>query len=354
MAIDSAAPRALDEGRLNAFVGKAIDDWGALGSAALTRIGDRLGLYDELATGPLTSSELAARTGTVERYVREWLLNQGASGTLTYDPASQRYSLPPEHAAALPNLLGGYELFLAAVRAEARIAESFRAGGGIRWGEHDADLFEGTERFFRPGYEQNLVQNWIPALDGVTATLESGASVLDVGCGHGASTIVMAHAYPKSRFVGYDNHAPSIERARQAADEAGVADRVSFDVHGASQYPVPLTGYDLITFFDCLHDMADPVGAARHARSALAPDGVVLLVEPMAGRRAEDNFTPLGRAFTAASVLVCTTNSLADAGLALGTVATDEQLAGVFSAAGFGHFRRATETPFNRIFEARS
>ena len=344
----------LDEAKLNGFIGRAVADWGALGSAALVRIGDRLGLYDALAeAGPVTSAELAARTGTVERYVREWLLNQAASETLSYDPASGRYSLPPEHAAALPNLVGGYELFLGAIRAEKRIADHFRTGGGLRWGEHDPDLFEGTERFFRPGYEQNIVQSWLPALEGVVAKLEAGASVADVGCGHGASTLILAQAYPRSQIVGYDNHPASIERATEAARAAGLADRVRFEVAGASTYPAPVTGYDLITFFDCLHDMDDPVGASRRAREALAPDGTVMLVEPMAGAAAEDNFNPLGRVFSAASVLVCTSNSLAGDGPALGTLATDAQLSDVLATAGFTRFRRATETPFNRIFEAR-
>jgi SAM-dependent methyltransferase len=354
MAVHTDAPRALDEARLNAFVGKAIEEWGALGSAALMRIGDRVGLYEMLGRGGwMSSAELAAATGTVERYVREWLLNQAAGGILEYAPESGRYHLPAEHAAALPNLLGGYEVFLAAARAEARIAEAFRSGGGVRWGEHDPDLFEGTERFFRPSYEQNLVAAWLPALDGVVPRLDAGANVADIGCGHGASTIVMASAFPRSRFVGYDDHAPSIERARSAASTAGVAERVSFEVFGASGYPAPVTGFDLIAFFDCLHDFWDPVDAARHARQALAPDGVVLIVEPMAGERVEDNFNPVGRAFSAASVLICTSNSLADHGPALGTLATDSQHREVFTSAGFSRFRRATETPFNRVFEAR-
>jgi SAM-dependent methyltransferase len=357
MAVQTGEPQVapvFDETKLSEFIGRAVADWGALGSAALVRIGDRLGLYDALAeAGSVTSAELAARTGTVERYVREWLLNQAASGTLTYEPASGRYGLPLEHAAALPNLVGGYELFLGAIRAEKRIADAFRTGGGLRWGEHDPDLFEGTERFFRPGYEQNLVQSWLPALDGVVAKLEAGASVADVGCGHGASTIILGQAYPRSRIVGYDNHPPSIERGREAALAAGLGERVHFEVAGANMYPAPVTGYDLIAFFDCVHDLDDPVGAARRARESLAPDGTVMMVEPMAGARAEDNFNPLGRVFSAASVLICTSNSLAGHGPALGTLATDDQLRDVFATAGFTRFRRATETPFNRIFEAR-
>jgi SAM-dependent methyltransferase len=354
MAVEITEPRALDEARLNAFVGKAIDEWGALGSAALVRIGDRLGLYEALSRGDWTApAELASATGTVERLVRAWLINQAAGGVVDYEPASGRYRLPPEHAAALPSLLGGYEVFLGAIRAESRLADAFRGNGCVRWGDHDPDVFEGTERFFKAGYEQNLVQSWIPSLDGVEARLAAGAHVADVGCGHGASTIVMARAFPRSSFVGYDNHAPSIARAREAAGEAGLSDRVSFAVASATNHAAPVTGYDLIAYFDCLHDLADPVGAARHARETLATDGAVLIVEPMAGARIEDNFNPVGRVFSAGSVLICTPHSLADGGPALGTLATDAELHEVFTRAGFGRFRRATETPVNRVFEAR-
>jgi SAM-dependent methyltransferase len=345
---------AFDEAKLNAFVGKAVGDWGTLTSAALVVIGDKLGLYTALADGgSATPDELAQRTGTVERYVRPWLINQAAGGYLDYDPSSGRFHLPPEHAAALGAVAGAYHLFTAAMKAEPRITEAFKSGQGMLWGEHDVALFEGTERFFRPGYEQNLVQSWIPALGGVEAKLQAGATVADVGCGHGASALILAQAYPRSRFVGFDNHAESILRACEAASQAGLSDRVSFEVSGADTYPAPLTGYDLIAFFDCLHDMGDPIGAIRHAAKTLAEDGTVLLVEPMAGERVEDNLNPVGRVYSGASVLLCTPHAVAEGGAALGTIATESALREVVSAGGLSRFRRATETPFNRVFEAR-
>lgn len=353
---DTRATQAvqIDEARLHAFLGHAVGDVGALASAPLVLIGEQLGLYEAMAdAGPVTSAELARRTGTVERYVREWLLNQAASGYVEHDPATGRYSLPAEHAAALPNLYGAFQLFLAATKAAPRIAEAFRTGGGMCWGEHDPELFDGCERFFRPGYEQHLVSSWVPALDGVEAKLRAGAVAADVGCGHGASTILLAQACPRSRFVGFDNHAASIERARRIAQEAGVAERARFEVASAVDYPVPAEGYDLIAFFDCLHDLASPEGAARLAHDALAPDGTVMVVEPMAGERAEENLTPVGRVYSAASVLICTANALAGGGSALGTLVPDGQLRDLFAAAGFSRFRRAAETPFNRVFEAR-
>jgi SAM-dependent methyltransferase len=344
----------LDEEKLNAFIGKAVDDWGTLASGTLVVIGDKLGLYSALSDGgPATPRELAERTGTVERYVRPWLINQAAGGYIEYDPSSGRFGIPAEHAAALSNIAGAYHVFTAAMKAEPRLTEAFRSGHGLLWSEHDPALFAGVERFFRPGYEQNLVPSWIPALDGVEAKLQAGATVADVGCGHGASTIIMAQAYPRSRFVGYDSHGASILRARQAAEEAGVGDRVSFEVAGADAYPAPLTGYDLIAFFDCLHDLGDPIGAMRHAANTLAEDGSVLLVEPMAGDTIEDNLNPVGRVYSGGSVLVCTPHGLADGGSGLGTLATESELREVAKAGGLSRFRRATETPFNRIFEAR-
>jgi SAM-dependent methyltransferase len=344
----------LDEEKLNAFIGKAVDDWGTLASGTLVVIGDKLGLYSALSDGgPATPRELAERTGTVERYVRPWLINQAAGGYIDYDPASGRFEIPAEHAAALSNVAGAYHLFTAAMKAEPRITEAFKSGNGLLWSEHDPALFAGVERFFRPGYEQNLVPSWIPALDGVEDKLQAGATVADVGCGHGASTIIMARAYPRSRFVAYDSHEASIRRARQAADDAGVGDRVNFEVAGADNYPAPLTGYDLIVFFDCLHDLGDPIGAMRHAANTLAEDGSVLLVEPMAGDNIEDNLNPVGRVYSGGSVLVCTPHGVADGGSGLGTLATDSELRQVANAGGLSRFRRATETPFNRIFEAR-
>ncbi|HLH24550.1 MAG TPA: class I SAM-dependent methyltransferase [Chloroflexota bacterium] len=355
-----AVSEPVDSAKLQAFMGQALGDLGGLVSASLVVIGDKLGLYRALAeAGPLTSAELAARTGTTERYVREWLINQAAGGYLGYDTASGRYSLPPEQALALTDgespffLAGAFQLFVAMSRATPRILEAFRTGAGMTWGEHDAELFEGTERFFRPGYAANLVAAWLPALDGVVGKLEAGATVADVGCGHGASTIILAEAFPRSRFVGFDSHAPSIARARAAAAAAGVEGYTRFEVASAQDYPG--SAYDLVAYFDCLHDMGDPLGAARHAYETLAPDGTVLLVEPMAGARVEENFNPVGRVFAGASVLCCTPNAVAtgSTSTALGTIATDEALRDVFARAGFTRFRRATETPFNRIFEAR-
>ncbi len=348
----------VDDEKLSAFVHKAVAEFGSTLSAALTVIGDKLGLYKALwAAGPLTSEELARQTGTVETYVRPWLVNQAASGVLAYDDKTKRYTLPPEHAMALADdtsphfVLGGYQVVTAMIKAEERIQRAFRTGEGMLWGEHDHNLFEGTERFFRPGYAANLVSAWIPALSGVKEKLERGARVADVGCGHGASTVLMAEAYPKSLFWGFDNHAPSIVRARQAAITAQVADRVSFEVAAATTYAGG--PYDLIAFFDCLHDLGDPAGALRRAAEKLAKDGSLLIVEPMAGENEADNFNPVGRVFSGASALCCTPNAVASGNTVLGTIATEAQFHALAKEAGFRRFRRATETPFNRIFEAR-
>ncbi|MGH2617480.1 MAG: class I SAM-dependent methyltransferase [Thermomicrobiales bacterium] len=348
----------VDQDALQAFVGKAVEEFGAIVSAALVVIGDKVGLYKAMAgAGPLTPAELAARTDTDERYVHPWLINQAAGGYVAYDQATGRYWLPPEQATALTDesspfyVGGGFQLLTSAMKADAEIAERFKTGGGFSWGEHDHGLFQGTERFFRPGYEANLVQSWIPALDGAQEKLAAGAIVADIGCGHGVHTLILAAAYPKSRFFGFDSHAPSILRARELAAEAGLADRAMFDVAGATDFPGG--DYDLIAYFDCLHDMGDPDGALRHARQALKPDGHVLIVEPMAGERDADNFNPVGRIYSAASVLICTPNALATGGEALGTIASERALREVAAAGGFKRFRRATETPFNRIFEAR-
>jgi SAM-dependent methyltransferase len=344
--------------KLEAFLGKVVTDFGAALSSSLVYVGQRLGLYKALAeAGPSTPAELAGRTGTHERYVREWLINQASGGYVEYDGESGRFRLSPEQAAALADeespafVGGGFYLVKALAGAAPRIAEAFQNGGGILWGDHDPDLFVGVERFFRPGYRTHLVNDWIPALTGIEEKLRAGGRVADVGCGHGASTIIMAQSYPESRFHGFDNHAPSIEHARRAAEEAGVADRVTFEVASASE--IPGGPYDLVCFFDCLHDMGDPLGAARRACEVVAEDGSALIVEPMAGNRVEENMNIIGRTFSAASTLCCTSNSLALGGPALGAVATDDALREVVTRGGFKLFRRATQTPFNRVFEAR-
>ena len=348
---------AVDENKLHEFLGKVLGDFGAALSSGLSYIGVKLGLYKAMADGQaVTPAELAKKTGTVERYVREWLLNQASGGYVEYDAKTGRYRLPAEQAMALTDessaayIAGGFYVIKAMLQSQAKIAEAFKNGGGILWGEHDSDLFIGTEKFFRPGYAAHLTATWIPALTGVEAKLKKGAKVADIGCGHGASTIVMAKAYPKSRFTGFDNHKASIEYARKAAAKAGVKN-ASFEVGSAEKFPGQ--NYDLIAFFDCLHDMGNPVGAAKRAYQALAANGSVLIVEPMAGHTVEENFNVIGRTFSAASTLCCTSNSLAQGGPALGAVASEKSLRETVQKGGFGKFRRAAETPFNRIFEAR-
>lgn len=349
----------IDEGKLEQFLGRVVSDMGATLSAQLVRIGEKLGLYREMAgAGPLTSAELAERTDTAERYVREWLAAQAAGGYVTYDPGSGRYELPAEHAMALADedspvcMLGAFQSFASLVEDEPKLVEAFRTGEGVGWHEHAPGLFEGTERFFRPSYRGNLVQSWLPALDGVEQKLERGARVADIGCGHGASTIIMAKAYPQSTFTGFDYHGPSIEAAERAARDAGVAERASFAIAGAKDYPG--SGYDLVAFFDCLHDMGDPVGACRHVLESLDSDGTLMLVEPFAGDHVEENLNPVGRVFYGFSTLVCTPASLdQEVGLGLGAQAGEARLGEVATEAGFTRFRRATQTPFNLVLEAR-
>jgi len=350
---------AIDEAKLQAFMGKALGDMGAIISAPLMVIGEKLGLYRAMAgAGPLTSQEVADRAGAGERYVREWLANQAAGGYVTYDPDTDRFTLPDEQALALADedspfyILGVFESIASLYADEDKILEAFRTGDGLGWHEHDHRLFRGTERFFRPGYRANLVASWLPALDGVVAKLERGAKVADVGCGHGASTVIMAEAFPNSEFYGFDYHAPSIKHAREAAEEAGVADRIRFKVASAKDYPGH--GYDLVCVFDCLHDMGDPVGASAHVLDSLDEDGTWMIVEPNAGDRLQDNLNPVGRVFYGASTVICTPASLAqEVGLALGAQAGEARLRGVVTDGGFTRFRRATETPFNLILEAR-
>ncbi|HXR22611.1 MAG TPA: class I SAM-dependent methyltransferase [Acidimicrobiales bacterium] len=350
--------RALDPDKLMAFVFRAVGEVGATLNTALVVMGDKLGLYRALAgSGPLTPSELAKRTGVAERYVREWLNAQAAGEFVDYDPDSGRYALPPEQAVALTDesspayLPGFFQIALGSVIDSPRVMEASKTGAGIGWHDHVDDVYEGCERFFRPGYNANLVSSWLPAFDGLVEKLERGASVADVGCGHGASTVLMAQTFPNSTFRGFDYHEGSITTARQRAEDAGVSDRVSFAVAPASSYA---GSYDLVTMFDCLHDMGDPMGAARHVLSSLAADGTWLIVEPAAGDRVEDNLNPVGRAYYSFSTLLCTPSSLAqEVGLALGAQAGEARIRNVVTAAGFTSFRRAAETPFNLIFEAR-
>jgi len=354
-----AAPQKIDEAKLNAFVGKMLGDMGAALGGALVHIGDKLGLYKAMAkAGPIDSRALASITGTAERYVREWLAQQAASGYVNYCKDTKRFWLEPEQAAVFADesspvfLSGFFDITVAAYRDEPKIMDAFRSGRGVGWDEHDGCLFCGTERFFRSSYQHHLVGAWLPALEGVTARLEKGAKVADVGCGHGASTIVLAKAFPKSRFYGFDYHAPSIFCAREAADKAGVADRVTFTVAAAKEYPGD--NYDLVTFFDCLHDMGDPVGASKHVLSTLTHEGTWMIVEPFAHDRLEDNLNPVGRVYYAASTMICTPASLSqEVGLALGAQAGEARLREVVTAGGFKRFRRATETPFNLVLEAR-
>ncbi len=352
----NAPSPTLDEARLNAFLGTAVGDLGAAISASLILVGDRLGLYKALADAPATPQELADRTGTHERYVREWLGNQAAGGYVGYDPVSGRYSMDAAQKLCLADprgpadLPGAYNIIEAAFHALDRTLDNFRTGRGMEWGEHHACLFHGTERFFRAGYNAHLVGEWLPALDGVVARLEAGAKVADIGCGHGASTVLLARAFPKSQFIGYDYHDASIRVARERAAAVG-AGNLRFEVADAIGYAEK--EFDLIAFFDCLHDMGNPLGAARHARQALKPDGHVMLVEPFAGDRVEDNLNPVGRVYYGASSQICVPVSLARKGPALGAQAGEARLGAILHDAGFTRFRRATQTPFNLVLEAR-
>ena len=347
----------VDEDKLNEFLGMAIGDMGAAMSASLILLGDRLGLYKALAAQPLTSTQLAEKTGTVERYVREWLANQAAGGYVQFDADDGTWSLSPEQAACLadPNgpvdIPGAYNIIEAVFHVLDRTTENFRTGAGLEWGDHHPCLFAGTERFFRAGYNANLVGSWLPALDGPVERLEAGAKVADVGCGHGASTVLMAQTYPNSTFVGYDYHAESVRVAAERAAEAGVPN-ARFEVADATSYADK--DFDLIAFFDCLHDMADPVGVMQHTRAALKPDGIAMIVEPFAEDRVQDNLNPVGRMMYGASSQICVPVSLARNGPALGAQAGEARLRDVVvDEGGFTRFRRATETPFNLVFEAR-
>ena len=351
--------RSLDPAKLDAFMGKAVCDMGAALHSVLVLLGDRLGLYRAMADGqPVSPAELAGRTSTAERYIREWLNANAASGYVLYDPGTQTYSLPPEQALALaiedsPAFLPGFFQIISACFHDAeKVADAFRTGQGVGWHEHHHDLFHGTERFFRPGYLAHLTTGWIPALDGVEAKLRRGGKVADIGCGLGASTILMAKAYPASEFFGFDYHAGSIDMARASAKREGLSDRIHFEVAPAKDYPGK--DYDLVAFFDCLHDMGDPEGAAAHVRSTIKADGTWMVVEPYAEDAIEANHNPVGRIFYSASTMLCVPASLSqEVGAAMGAQAGEKQIMDVIAAGGFGSVRRVTQTPFNLIFEAR-
>lgn len=351
--------RALDEARLQEFVGKMLGDLGGAMSVPTVRIGFRLGLFDALAQAPATAAELATRAGGLhERYVREWCLAQAANGYVDYEPETERFSISPEQAMVftVPDspvyLRGAFELIAASIEAEPKVEECFRHGTGVRWGDHAGCLFCATGAFFRPGYVNNIVPNWIPALNGVEARLQEGIKVADIGCGVGFSTLLMAEAWPNSTFVGFDFHEPSVLEARRHAAEHGLADRVRFEVAKAKE--IGETGFELITMYDCLHDMGDPRGCAKHMRKILAPGGTWMVVEPNAADTPAGNMNPIGRMFYNASTMVCVPTSLdQEVGEGLGAQAGEAKLSEVIRDGGFTSVRRATDGPFNMVLEAR-
>ena len=349
---------AIDMEKLHAFIGQFVTDLGAAGHAGMVVIGEKLGLYKALANGPMSSAELAARTNTDERYIREWLSSQAAGGYVTYDAKTNKFGMTDEQVFTLANedspayLPGAFELALGSLAAVPRIADCFRNGAGMGWHEHVDGVFDGCEKFFRPGYAANLVSTWIPSLDGVLAKLEAGARMADVGCGKGASTLLLAQAFPKSKFIGFDYHDKSIEAARESARRLGISDRVTFEVAKAKEFPGK--NYDFVAVFDCLHDMGDPIGAAAHVRQSLAKDGTWMIVEPYANDHLKDNLNPVGRVYYSFSTLLCTPCSRSqEVGLCLGAQAGESRIREVVTSAGFSRFRRATETPFNIVYEAR-
>jgi len=361
----NTTPSKIDEQKLHDFMQKAVGDIASTLSAMLLIIGDRLGFYKAMAESgkPTTSEELAKKTNTNERLVREWLANQAAGGYITYNASDGKYTLPPEQAMALANenspvyIHGAYQAIRSYFKDEDKFVEMFKTGKGLRWGEHHHDLFEGTAKFFKPNYVGNLVSSWIPSLDGAEEKLKQGAKVADIGCGYGISTILMAKAYPNSKFYGFDNHGPSIEQAKdqvrkEEEKEGGRIGNVEFSSISANDQSIG-NDYDLITFFDCLHDMGDPIGAMKFANQSLKPDGTCMIIEPMANGKVEENLNVVGRTFYAASTLVCVPNSLADNGPALGAQAGEKRIKEIVEAAGFTKFRRATQTPFNIIYEAK-
>lgn len=356
--MSTATVSQLDMNKLNAFIGQFVGDLGAAVHSGMVVIGEKLGLYKALAAGPLTSLQLARKTGTDERYVREWLASQAAGGYITYHPLTDEFSLSEEQAFTLVNedspayLPGAFELALGSLAAVPRITESFRTGEGMGWHEHDDGVFHGCEKFFRPGYAANLVTSWIPSLQGVKEKLEAGARVADVGCGKGASTILLAQAYPNSWFAGFDYHDKSLEAARESARKNGVQDRVTFEVATAKNFPG--RDYDFVAMFDCLHDMGDPIGAAAHVRQSLSKNGTWMIVEPFAHDQLKDNLNPVGRVMYSFSTLLCTPCSRSqEVGLCLGAQAGEARIREVVTAARFENFRRAAETPFNIVYEAK-
>jgi 2-polyprenyl-3-methyl-5-hydroxy-6-metoxy-1,4-benzoquinol methylase len=350
----------INEQKLHDFMLKAVGDIASTMSSMLLIIGDRLGLYKVMAESgtPVTSGELAKKTNTNERLIREWLANQAAGGYITYNASDEKYTLPPEQAMALADenspiyIHGAYQAIRSYFKDEDKFVEMFKTGKGLRWGEHHHDLFEGTARFFKPNYVGNLVSTWIPSLNGVEEKLKQGAKVADIGCGYGISTILMAKAYPNSKFYGFDNHGPSIEQAKVQARKEGITGNIEFSSVSANDESIG-HDYDLITFFDCLHDMGDPLAAMKFAKKSLKPDGTCMIIEPMANDKVEENLNAVGRTYYAASTLVCVPNSLADNGPALGAQAGEKKIKEISEASGFTKFRRATQTPFNIIYEAK-
>jgi SAM-dependent methyltransferase len=349
----------MNEAKMQEFMMKALMDMGATATAPMILLGDRLGLYKAMAElGPASSEEIAKKTGTFERYIREWVRGQAAAGYVSYEAKAEKYYLNDEQKMALAVedspffIAGAFQTMAATFAAHDKLAECFKSGKGLDWSEQHPLLFIGTERFFRPGYLAHLISEWIPSLEGIEPKLKSGGKVADIGCGHGSSTILMAQTYPKSQFIGFDYHAPSIAAARDRAAKAGVADRARFEVAKSTDYPGE--GYDLVTHFDCLHDMGDPVGAARRVKESLAKDGVWMIVEPFAHDKPEDNFNPIGRVFYAASTSICVPASLAQNGPALGAQAGEAKIREVLREGGFTKVRRSAETPFNIVLEARA